>query len=232
MKKSVMLPGLLLLCAICSRALQAPPSGDELKTVLAQMNQSASTFRTAQANFRFDQWTDVVKQTDTQTGEMFLRRTHKGTDAELRVAKPDAKQVVFTQQDCKLRFFQPGINQVTERNACGDRADIDTYMSLGFGARGDDLLKSFDVTMAGWETLDGVKTARLELVAKDPKIRNMFNKFVLWIDPVRDISIKQQFFEPSGDYRLALYSNIRLNKALPQDAFQLKTNSKTKTVSQ
>ena len=221
-----------MLGAICSSALQAPPSGDELKTVLAQMNQSASTFRTAQANFRFDQYTSVVRETDTQTGEMFLRRTHNGTDAALRVDKPDPKQVVFTQKDCKLRFFQRGINQVTERDACGDRADIDTYMSLGYGARGDDWLKSFNVSLAGWETVDGVKTAKLELVAKDPKVRNMFNKFVLWIDPTRDISIKQQFFEPSGDYRLALYSNIRLNRALPQDAFQLKTNSKTKTVSQ
>jgi aerobic-type carbon monoxide dehydrogenase small subunit (CoxS/CutS family)/outer membrane lipoprotein-sorting protein len=205
---------------------------DDLKSVLDEMNRSAAAFRSAQANFKFDQYTVVVQETDTQWGEMFLRRTHGGMDAALRIDKPDPKKVLFLQQDCKLRFYQPRINQVTERDACGNRTDIDTYMSLGFGASGDDLVKSFDVKMAGWEPIDGVKTAKLELVAKDPKVRNVFNKFVLWIDPARDVSLKQQFFEPSGDYRLATYTNIKLNRKIPEDAFQLKTNSGTRLVSQ
>ena len=212
---------------------RAAQSGtDDLKAVLDEMNKNAAAFRSVQANFVFDQYTAVVRETDTQWGEMFLRRTHGGMDAALRIDKPEPKQVVFLQKDCKLRFYQPRINQVTERDACSNRSDIDTYMSLGFGASGDDLLKSFDVKMVGWETINGVKTAKLELVAKDPKVRNMFSKFVLWIDPARDISLKQQFFEPSGDYRLASYTNVRLNSKIPDDAFQLKTNSGTKVVSQ
>jgi hypothetical protein len=53
----------------------------------------------------------------------------------------------------------------------------------------------------------------------------------LWIDPVRGISVQQQFFEPSGDYRLAKYSEIQIREKLPEDVFRLKTTKKTKIVS-
>jgi len=37
--------------------------------------------------------------------------------------------------------------------------------------------------------------------------------------------------EPSGDFRLAKYSNIQLNQKLPDNVFKLKTTGKTKSVS-
>ena len=103
-------------------------------------------------------------------------------------------------------------------------------MSLGFGGRGHDLPRSYQVKMNGWETVDNVKTAKLELIPKDNKFRNVVSRILLWIDPERDISLKQQFFEPSGDYRLAHYTGIKLNEKIPDNAFRLKTSSKTKVV--
>ncbi len=38
------------------------------------------------------------------------------------------------------------------------------------------------------------------------------------------------FDEPSGDYRITKYSNIRINQKVPNDAFKLKTNGHTKIV--
>jgi outer membrane lipoprotein-sorting protein len=52
----------------------------------------------------------------------------------------------------------------------------------------------------------------------------------LWIDPERDVLLKQQFFERSGDYRLAHYSNMKLNQKVSEEVFHLKTNGNTKTV--
>ena len=42
--------------------------------------------------------------------------------------------------------------------------------------------------------------------------------------PARGVSVQQKFLEPSGDYRLAKYSNIQLNKKINGDVFKLKTN--------
>jgi hypothetical protein len=54
---------------------------------------------------------------------------------------------------------------------------------------------------------------------------------VLWIDLDRGISVQQQFFEPQGDYRLAKYSTIKVNEKIGNDVFQIKTTSKTETIS-
>jgi len=45
------------------------------------------------------------------------------------------------------------------------------------------------------------------------------------------VSVRQQLFEPGGDYRLADYSDIRLNEKIPDSVFKLKTTSKTKFLS-
>lgn len=203
----------------------SPAGPEDLKNLLVQMNNSARTFKTAQADFEWDQYQSVVQETDVQKGQMYLLRTGKGMDAALRITAPVPKQVVF--KDGKLSFFEPKINQVTERTAGSNRADVEAFMSLGFGASGDDLQKSYDVKMEGWETVSGVKTARLELTPKAAKLKSSLSKIVLWIDPARSLALQQKFLEPSGDYRLARYSNIKVNGKLPGDAFKLKTTSRT-----
>jgi outer membrane lipoprotein-sorting protein len=119
---------------------------------------------------------------------------------------------------------------VTEYNAGKNKSDFESFLVLGFGGRGHDMQKSFDVTYAGDETVDGVKAAKLALVPKTQKVKNMFSQVLLWIDPERGISVQQQFIEPSGDYRLAKYANIKLNQKLGDEVFKLKTTGKTKWV--
>jgi len=102
---------------------------------------------------------------------------------------------------------------------------------LGFGGSGRDLQKSFDVKYGGSENVGGVNAAKLELAPKSDRVKNIFAKIWLWIDPARGISVQQQFFEPSGDYRLAKYSDIKLNQKVPDSAFKLRTSGDTQFVS-
>ena len=103
---------------------------------------------------------------------------------------------------------------------------------LGFGGRGHDLQKSYDVKFAGTETVGGVAAQKLELIPKSDRFRNNIARILLWIDPALGISVQQQFFEPEGNYRLAKYSQIKINQRLPEDVFKLKTTKKTKFISQ
>ena len=85
--------------------------------------------------------------------------------------------------------------------------------------------------MDGWETVDGVKTAKLELVGNpSSNISNVFSRIIWWIDPEHDVSLRQQLFQPAGDYRLARYSHIQVNTKPSQDFFHLHTTSKTRVV--
>jgi outer membrane lipoprotein-sorting protein len=200
---------------------------DELKNLFLQSNKAAETFKSAKAKFQWDQYEKVVDETEVQKGEVYFRRTKTGMDA-VRVTSPDTKQVVFV--DGTLKLFQPKIKQLTIYDATAKRAEVDSLMNIGFGSRSDDILKSYDVKMEGWETVDGVRTARLNLVPKNEKLRASVTSIILWLDPQRDISIQQKFMEPGGNYRLTHYSDIQLNGKVPNDVFELKTPSGTTTV--
>lgn len=202
-------------------------SGD-LATVLAKMNHSSAGFKTAQADFEFQSYQKLTDDTDTQKGRIYFRREKKGVDAAFDIAAPAPKQVVY--KDGKLQIFEKKINQVTERQVGKNKSDVEAFLSLGFGASGDDLQRDYDVKMDGWETVDGVKTAKLDLTPKKAKVQQTYDRIILWINPERDVLLKQQFFEHSGDYRLAHYTNIKLNENIQNDVFRLKTNGKTKTV--
>ena len=200
-----------------------------LDAVLKKMDATAASFRTAQADFVWEQYQKVVDETDTQKGTVYYRRMGKNIEMMAEIKEPDRKLVLY--RDAKLQVYQPKIDQVMVHPAGAHRGEIESYLVLGFGGSGQDLVKQFDVTYQGAETINNVATAKLQLIPKSEKVRNTFDKIFLWIDLDRGISVQQQFFERQGDYRLAKYSNVRANEKVPENVFQLKTTSKTQFVS-
>ena len=199
-----------------------------VEAVLGAMDRAAANFRSTEADFVWDQYTKVVEETDTQKGSVYFRRNGKEIQMAADIVQPETKVVVYS--DGQVKMYQPKIDTLTVYNAGKNKTEMESFMVLGFGGRGHELLPSYDVTWGGAETVDGVKTEKLVLVPKLAKTRNVFNKIVLWIDPARGISIRQQLFTPSGDYRLAKYSNIRINQKISDDVYKIKTTSKTKTL--
>lgn len=206
---------------------QAPPAVN-LESVLDSMDRAAATFKSAEADFVWDQYQKVVDETDSQSGKVHFRRNSKEIQMAADIQKPEAKIVLFA--DGQVKLYQPKIDQVTVYNAGKNRQEMESFLVLGFGGRGQDLPLSYDVRFAGVEPIDGVTTGKLELTPKSQRTRSVFSRIVLWIDLVRGVSLRQQLFEPTGDYRLAKYTNIQMNQKIPDDVFKLKTTSKTKTV--
>jgi len=204
------------------------PPMDELQEVLAQMNEAAGKFNSAHGEFEFKTYQKVVDDMFVQKGSIYFRRTKSGVDATFQFTSPDDKKVVY--KDGKLKIYEPKINQITEPDVGKNRSSVESFLSLGFGARGDDLLKAYEVKMEGWENVDGVRTAKLVLVPTNEKVRNTYNKIVLWIDPTRDVILQQQFFESAGNYRLTHYTNLKINSKLPSDAFNIDTSTNPKIV--
>ncbi len=129
-------------------------------------------------------------------------------------------------------MYQPKPDQVTVYDLGKNRTDLESYVVLGFGGSGQDLVKAFDVTYVGAQTVNGVATAQLQLIPKSEKVRNTYNKIFLWIDLDKGISVQQKFISPQEDYRLTKYSDIQANeKKIPDDVFKLKTTGKTQTIS-
>ena len=198
--------------------------GQNLEAVLNAMDKAAADFHTAQTEFVWDNYTKVVDEHELQKGTMYFRRQGGEVQMAADITEPDKKYVLFT--GGMVSVYLPKAGQVTEYNAGKNKADFETFLVLGFGGRGHDLAKSFDVKYAGMEQVQGVNAAKLELTPKSERVSKMFNQITLWIDPSRGVSVQQLFNTPSGDYRRAKYSNIQTNPKLSNDVFKLKTSGK------
>ncbi len=220
---------LLLLAALRTFTGAQTRDPAALDNVLKKMDAAAASFQTTQADFVWDQYQKVVDETDTQKGTVYYRRSGKDIEMLADIRQPDQKFVLY--KDGKLQVYQPKIDQIMDYSTGGNRNEIESYLVLGFGGSGQELKKSFDVSYAGEETLENIATAKLQLIPKSDKLRNNFTKIFLWIDRDRGISVQQQFMQSQGDYRLAKYSNVRVNAKIGNDVFRLKTTSKTQFVS-
>lgn len=216
----------LLLLATCGGPLAKAQSNAPLEKVLDQMDSAGKNFSTAQASFVWDQYTFVVKVTDTQEGTIYFRRAGNDTQMAVDITAPYPKYVVLT--GGKLQLYEPRIDTVTVYNLQKNQSEFESFLVLGFGGGGHSMLKSFEVSYLGTEKVDGIEASKLDLVPKTPKVQQMFPHIVLWIDPARGISVRQQLFQGGGDYRLAIYSDIRLHQKIADNVFKLKTDAKTK----
>ena len=86
--------------------------------------------------------------------------------------------MIYAGGNVKL-YEEPPINQVTTLSKV---SQYESYLMLGFGASGKDLRTKWEIKYLGAETLDGVKTDKLELVAKDPAVRKNLPKVTVWMD--------------------------------------------------
>jgi outer membrane lipoprotein-sorting protein len=230
MLKSLVL-GIVMIATIGLPPVAASAESDAagLERLLTQMDTAARNFKSAEASVVWDQFDKVVNETDTEKGKIFFRREGAEVQMAADFVEPDKKYVIYS--GGKVQVYLPKIDQVNEYSAGKNRSDIESFLVLGFGGSGHDLLKSYDVKYSGTETVNNVATGKLELIPKSARLKNNIARILLWIDPAKGISLQQQFFEPGGDYRLAKYSDIQMNQKLPDSAFKLKTTGKTKFLS-
>jgi outer membrane lipoprotein-sorting protein len=188
-----------------------------LEKVLSQMDAASAHFESAQADFVADTYTAVVQSHDVQKGTIAFRRVAGATEMVMQVktdnGEPSLKDVLY--KNGQIEYYQPTVKEETILKA---GSNYERYFTLGFGGSGKELAANWNIKYAGTETVEGVETAKLDLTPKVPS--DQFTHITVWIDAKRGVSVKQQVFQDSGDYRTAVYSNIRLN-TVPASAFTL-----------
>lgn len=188
-----------------------------LQQVLSQMDAASKTFRSAQADIKRVHLEKLVNDTSTESGKVYFMRNGGPTQFGGRFDQPDLKIVEY--KGGVVRLFTAANNHIDQMSASGaNQGRVETFLTLGFGGSGADLAKVWTITDQGTEQIsDGARTIeaeKLDLVSKDASVRSNYSHITIWVDPVRDISLKQEFFEPGGNTDTATYSNIRLNQAI------------------
>jgi outer membrane lipoprotein-sorting protein len=186
-------------------------------SVLNMMDAGARDFRTLTANIENIKYTAVVKDTSTESGQMWFRKK----DEKMRIdfTKPDPRTILRSGDS--LSIYTPKINRVEEYNLGKNRSMVDQYVLLGFGSRSDSVKKSYTVAFVGEEDLDGKRTLLIELTPKSDEIRAQISKIHMWIDESSWLPLQQKFFEPgSGDYFIFHYSDIKKNLKIDDSKFK------------
>jgi outer membrane lipoprotein-sorting protein len=157
-----------------------------------------------------------VKDTSTESGEIYVRK-----DSKLRIdfISPDPRTIIRNGDN--LYIYTPKINRVEEYNIGKNRALADQYLALGFGTRAESLKKSYTVSLAGEEELDGHKMELVELVPRSDELRKQITKIVMWVDEASWLPVQQKFLEAgSGDYFLSRYKNVMKNLKIGDGKFK------------
>lgn len=184
--------------------------------VLSMMDNAARDFHSLTADIEHVKYTAAVKDSSTETGQIFVRRDDK---IRIEFQQPDPRTILRTGDS--LYIFTPKIKRVEEYNLGKHRDLADQYLALGFGTKGEALKKNYLVTITGEEEFDGHKAVLLELTPKSEKERNQISRIQMWVDEASWIPVQQKFFETgSGDYFLSHYTHVMKNLKIPDARFK------------
>jgi outer membrane lipoprotein-sorting protein len=217
---------LLLLSLISSVALGAT---DDISRVLNKMDAAAAKFRTMSADFEWDfDQTDPVPDTDIQKGTIFFKRTGTSFQMAAHFREVNGRKVgkILTYSNGTVTLYERATDDFKVFKAGDKQAQLESFLLLGFGTNRVEIERNWTVTYLGSEYLNGIKSEVLELLPRDQEVKETLRKATIWIDPERDVCLKQILDQGPGTLRRCFYTQLRVNEQLPTDAFNAKADPK------
>jgi outer membrane lipoprotein-sorting protein len=192
-----------------------------LDETLARLDKAAAGFRGLTARIKKTSFTAIIKESTEEEGKMTLFRP-KPKDLRMLVEfeKPEIRAVAY--QNRKIQIFYPKLMTVQEYDLGKQASLVDQFLLLGFGTSSRDLQQSYDIKLTGEDALPGGKADRLELVPKSDEARKSVKRIEIWISETDGVTVQQKVHQPSRDFVLISYSDIKLNPAMSEDSVKLK----------
>jgi len=212
-----------------SPILHRKKPGPPLNEILSQMNNSAKRLKTVSADLSYTKVTVVVNDKSTQLGQLFFRKGKNGA-VLVNFQKPEPKAILVLMKQKKAEIYLPKSNQIQEFDLEKRGALVEQFLLLGFGTEINDLQKSYGIKLIGEEVLDGDTTAVLELTPRREDIAAQLTKVQLWVSEDSWIPAQQKFYEADGDYLIARYSDVKVNRQLPSSTFRISAPKDVKRV--
>jgi outer membrane lipoprotein-sorting protein len=214
-----------LILAVALFALSPVCRGDSLSAALARMNQGAEAFHGMAANITMVTHTAILDDNTSENGTIKMEKTKSGTQALIDfTSETNRRTIAFLDKTIQLYFPKLNLVQVYK---LGRKANLlDQYLLLGFGTSGKDLTKGYDVQMEGTEQISGQNASKLVLVPKAAGVKEQLSKVEIWLPATSGYPIQQKFYNPSGNFRLATYTNFQLNPSMGPIKLNAPSNAK------
>jgi outer membrane lipoprotein-sorting protein len=208
----------ILTLAVCTLLppLGAATAGD----ILAKMDATAPTFIGLTGDVTALSYTKVIEDKTEESGSIYLKKV-KPKEIQVRIdfRTPDSRTIGFKGKKAELYF--PKIKTVQEYDL-GKTGLVEQFLLLGFGTSGKDLATAYDVKLVGEEKVGSQKGWHLELTPRKADLKKSLSKLELWMSENGAFPLQQKVTQPSGDYRVFTYSNVKLNPTLSADDLNLK----------
>jgi outer membrane lipoprotein-sorting protein len=218
-----------VVCLILASPATLAAAGNTVQQVLTRMDKAASDFKAMTAQVTHVDHTDVLNDDTTESGAVTMKKVQPGeVQGRVDFTVPDRKTITFEKR--RIQEYLPKINtlQVFDLDKHGEQ--LDRFLMIGFGTSGTELAKDYDVTVLGTENLKGQSAIHLQLNPKGAEARHYVQKIELWVPEQGDpYPLREKIFQPSGDYRLVTYNDLKINPPLQPDALQLKLPPGVKT---
>ncbi len=208
--------------------LTAALHADSLDAVLHRMDEGAKRFHSVTAKLKEVNYTAVLQETSTQTGELWLMRRKSGVVGKMKFDPPGEATVAFSGHI--VEKYYPKANNVEHYDLGKNAAQIDEFILLTFGVGGNDLVRNYDVKYAGSETIDKTPCSHLVLTPKSPEARKLATTIEMWIPENHSYAIQLKINEPSGNYVVNSYADVQMNPDLPESAFEFKPPANAKII--
>lgn len=197
-------------------------AADTLQQTLSRMDKAAADFKAMTAQVTYLTHTDVLGDNTTETGAVTMKKVQpEEVQGKVDFISPDRKTVTIEKR--RVQEYLPKINTLQIFDLDKHGAQLDKFFMIGFGTSGTELAANYVVTIAGSDTINGQAAIRLQLIPKDGDAKNYVQKLELWIPEQGDpYPLREKIWEPTGDYRLVTYSDLKINPPLKADALELK----------
>jgi outer membrane lipoprotein-sorting protein len=198
----------LALCVLASAALAQT---QDVNAILARMDQTAPAFRGMSADVQMKTLTAIIGDTTVENGTLKMQRVKNGGVRAILdfSGQTDAREIAFLGKI--VRIYYPNLKSYQDYDVGKNTDVLNQFLLLGFGSSGKELAQSYEISGDGSEKIAGQDTTKLLLIPKDPKIKEHLSKIEIWVPNNEGYPVQQQFFEPSGNYRIVTYTNIRIN---------------------
>jgi outer membrane lipoprotein-sorting protein len=203
-------------------------TAEPLSDVLARMDRSAAEFHSLSAGMKRVQFTAVLSESSEMDGVLRLRRTKSGTQGIVEFQQPEQRTVFINGK--QVQIYYPKANTVEIYDASKYTSNMDQILLLGFGTSAAELKKSYDIKDGGVQKINGVATTRIELTPRSDETKKLITKIELWIPEGQSNPVRAKFSEPSKNYELVDYSDIKVNPVLPDSAFAWKLPKNVKKI--
>ncbi|HSU61645.1 MAG TPA: hypothetical protein VLI55_20215 [Bryobacteraceae bacterium] len=200
-----------LLPVLCLSLFATAAYAQSVDAVLTRMDQAAPRFRAMSADVQMTTFTAIIGDKTVEDGTLKMQRLKSG---EVRAIidfshQTDAREIAFLGKI--IRIYYPNLQTYQDYDVGKNTDILNQFLLLGFGSSGKELSRSYTITQDGTEKIAGQDTTKLLLIPNDPKVKDRLSKIEMWIPNDAAYPVQQQFFEPSGNYRIVTYLNIKIN---------------------